>query len=53
VLVEGEYVFAGDKNEAKRKALELLLRKSGGKVKAAMEKPKQILPSGVFCVVRE
>lgn len=53
MLLEGEYVFSSCKNEAKRKALDILLKKSSEKVKEAMERAKQTFPSGVVYVLRE
>jgi hypothetical protein len=38
VLLEGEYKFSSCRNQAKRKAMEALLKKSGDKVKEEMEK---------------
>jgi hypothetical protein len=53
VLLDGEYVFSGCKNEAKRKALDVLLKKSSKKVKETMEKQKLVIPSGTWLFVRD
>jgi hypothetical protein len=53
VLLEGAYEYSGSKSEAKRKALESLLKKSGEKVKEAMEKPKAITAGGRWVFLPE
>ena len=53
ILLEGEYKFSDSKSEAKRKALEALLEKSGAKVKEAIEKPKMVTPAGRWVFLQE
>ena len=53
VLLEGQYMFSGSETEAKRMALEELLKKTGDKVKEAMEKPKVIVGGGRWVFLPE
>ena len=53
ILLESDYEFSSSKSEAKRKALASLLKKSGEKVKEAMDKPKVITTGGKWVFVPE